>query len=58
MTLEEQLTRRKYAVRLLDSAANLFDRWLVQPNLAACRVALREKTRALVEHDRLMTGRY
>ena len=56
MRIEEQNVRRCHAMRILQGSSAIWDRYKSWPQFWVRRIALREKTRGLVEHDRLLTG--
>lgn len=56
MTYQEERFRFQHAMRVLGGGIGIWDRFKDGLSANIRRIALREKARALVESDRLLTG--
>lgn len=50
------IKRVEAALRVLNSGIDLFENWYSNSHIPFRKIALREKTKALINHDRFLTN--
>ena len=53
---QEELIYRKYSKIVLDGGMQIWDRWRDSKYPSLRKMAIKEKAKALVNHDRFITG--